>query len=547
MEEFSATLNIVPVVGLKNNQVVYINTKLDEISATHLKDEWTFFSSLPAGAQPGAGKKVHFFPFNGHLCMSVGTAVWRKKHRDQKDPALQQAADDWPKMYHDDWEKIGDKALPAPDLAAIVPFVEAQKDKTLFHLVILTKDGTVQVLNSDDIHASNTWGTLSCSGVEGGSRSSPPTLKHMAYWNDMAYCIDDQGHSWNARVSFGDKTYKLSDKKQTGPVLELTATEMGPVVLRDDGYLYQRVVENPTSDGADPVLEWKRWIKADGATSLGVASPGVQLDLRLLTRILKDRYITAQSSLVVPLQRIKTFAKSHVTLCDTLLKLTEDYRNADDDTQMELALQAGQELIYTAKPWARKMSQETASGYDTVTIMTSQLKGVKQQLAQQLQILRDKLEGLERLMKTQEEQLSQLKAYFWAAVSAMFLGTYLRARPYPLNPHPPTPRRALVLTFWCCRHPGRDRWAGVQLRCCGARRRRHLRRRTRRHHCARCQDRRAGAADQRNIQPYRLDKASYRHLVGSHHQLRRPRGDVQPAQRLLGRPQRHGQRDQRAR
>jgi hypothetical protein len=37
-------------------------------------------------------------------------------------------------------------------------------------------------------------------------------------------------------------------------VTELTANDKGPVVLHENGYLYQRIVEDPPSDGQDPVL-----------------------------------------------------------------------------------------------------------------------------------------------------------------------------------------------------------------------------------------------------------------------------------------------------
>lgn len=51
--------------------------------------------------------------------------------------------------------------------------------------------------------------------------------------------------------------------------------------------------------------------------------------------------------------------------------------------------------------------------------MTSQLKDIGNQVAQQTRALSDQLDGLYRLLETQEEMLSQLKAYFWGAA---FLG-----------------------------------------------------------------------------------------------------------------------------
>jgi predicted nuclease with TOPRIM domain len=68
------------------------------------------------------------------------------------------------------------------------------------------------------------------------------------------------------------------------------------------------------------------------------------------------------------------------------------------------------------------MKDETLDGYKSITDMRSQLKDIKRQLAQQVQMLKDKLEGLEHLLQTQEEELSQLKALFWASIVAMMLG-----------------------------------------------------------------------------------------------------------------------------
>jgi hypothetical protein len=290
----------VPVVGLKNNQIVYINTTSDESSATHLKDEWTLFSALPDGVTPQEGDQVHFFPFNGHFVLSVGRAVWLKRHRDPADKNLKLAVDDWPKMYEDGWESIGENALPAANLASVIPFTQLNdsKDAVLFTLIILEQDGTIKMLKGDAIHAENTWVTLTGSVKEPGV-TSPPKLTRMAYWNNTAFGIDDQNNSWDLTMSLESRTYTMSNRDALGkPVTELTANDKGPVVLHENGYLYQRIVEDPPSDGQDPVLSWNQWIRADGVAHLGAASPGVVFDLDRLTRVLKERYIDTQRDML---------------------------------------------------------------------------------------------------------------------------------------------------------------------------------------------------------------------------------------------------------
>lgn len=66
-------LNIVPVVGIKNGQIVYLQAKLNEDQVDQTKDEWTFFSQFPDGVTPQVGEAVHMFPFDGNFCMSIGT------------------------------------------------------------------------------------------------------------------------------------------------------------------------------------------------------------------------------------------------------------------------------------------------------------------------------------------------------------------------------------------------------------------------------------------------------------------------------------------
>ncbi|KAI1496683.1 hypothetical protein F5X99DRAFT_424351 [Biscogniauxia marginata] len=426
LDNFSATLNTVPVVGLKNNQIMYLATKLDTLSKSSTKDEWTYFGSLPDGVTLDSKNNVHLFPYKGDFCISAGTAVWRRRHRDKEDPILQEAVGNWPKMYLDRWEKIGDKVLAAANLCSVVPFavLSADRNQADFHLLILQQDGSIKMLSGDDIYPSNSWDTISYQKGDDGPAHAPNWTR-MAYWNNSVVAVDDQNNTWTLYVDFKQGTYTIGDKTPIQPTTEFTATDIGPVAVQADGYLYKRFVQDPPSDGQEPSLQWTRWVKQDGVVNLGVAAPGVLLDLQVLTKTLKSRYLDTQMALYPVVNKISAFARTHDTYLDLLLKAADQWANAPDDQQAADAIAAGNGFVDHAKVWAKIMDTAIRGTKDTVNIMTDQLHDVKSQLTIQLQVLRDKLVGLKNILKAQEEALSKLQAAFWGAVAAMFLGIAL--------------------------------------------------------------------------------------------------------------------------
>lgn len=405
---------------------MYLATKSNPLAKGGTQDVWTFFSALPSGVEVAPDTNVHFFPYKGDFCLSVGTSVWKKKHRGADDPILKQAVGDWPKMYVDEWEKIGENALPSDDVLDVIPFavLSADRNEIGFNLLLLNPDNSVQILTKDDLQDNNTWGTISYSKT-GDSPDTPPNWARMAYWNGAVVGLDDKTNTWNVKINFDQSTYTVSDKTAIKSSSEFTATDIGPVTVGADGYLYKRYVQEPPSDGSDPQLQWSKWVLQDGVSKLGIASPGVILDLQVLTRTLKSRYIDTQTSLYPVINKIKAFAVTHNTYLDLLNKAAEDYANADSDEQMAIAIKNGKGFVTHAKVWAKILNKSILGTKDTVNIMTSQLHDVKNQLIIQLQLLRDRLTGLQNTLKVQEESLSKLRAAFWGAVGAMFLGMAL--------------------------------------------------------------------------------------------------------------------------
>jgi hypothetical protein len=412
---------------------MYLATVPDVLSKEGFKEVWTFFSDLPAGANITEGSSVCFFPFKGDFCLSIGTAVWRKRHRSESDPALSQAVDNWPKMYMNEWEKIGDTVLPAADLKSIIPFavLSADRNAIAFQLLILDKNSTIQVLNNDDLYPSTTWTTVT---YQAGDKDPKEALKWtaMAYWNNQVVALDAESNMWDLTIDFKANAFSMSDKTPIEPALQLTATDVGPVTIRADGYLYKRFIEDPPSGGDEPVAKWKKWLLADGITHIGVASPGVLLNLNTLTRTLKSRYLDTQTTLYPVVSRIRAWAITHQSYLTLLMKAAAEYEAAEGEAAKEkIAIKNGKEYVAHTKVWAKLLDGIIGRTKETVNIMTAQLHGVKTQLEVQLQLLQDKLVGLEATLKSQKEALDKLQAAFWGAVGAMLLGKKNHFIPVP--------------------------------------------------------------------------------------------------------------------
>ncbi|TFK65407.1 hypothetical protein BDN72DRAFT_880966 [Pluteus cervinus] len=384
LDQYSATLNTVPVVGIKNDQLLYIQTT-SQLGG--LVDGWATFSSLPPKRD---------------FCLSIGKTVWKKAHLGDKDPAI-----NWPALYSQDWTALDRTELD-------------------FQLVTLAIDGTLSYLTSDQLTPQGSWATLAYKAKSGGPATSPKFTK-IAYWNNTIVGIDDASSTWSITVDWVNATYSATDSFKIEPVTEYTATDAGPVGLRSDGYLWKRIVApSPSNDSSkDPVLEWQKWIKTDGVVNIGVASPGVILDMNVLTRSLKSRCLDVQSAVYPVVEKINAYCITHEFFLDALLQDANDYINATTDEQRALAIKNAKSFIAHAKTWGGIVLKAIISCQGPVTIMTSQLHNVRMQLESQLILLKDKLKMLQATLDVQQEAMSELKAAFWGTVAAMFLGLAL--------------------------------------------------------------------------------------------------------------------------
>ncbi|TFK65406.1 hypothetical protein BDN72DRAFT_860667 [Pluteus cervinus] len=299
-----------------------------------------------------------------------GRAAQQKTHLSDKDPNIKNTVDNWPALYSKDWTLLGD-CLPDSSFAGLVPFATLSQDHEVisFQLVALALDGTLTHMTSDQLTPQSKWEPLNFVGD-----SSLPQFTKIAYWNNTAVGFDDASKTWDITIKF--------DELQTRPKSILS-----------------RNLQRATKDS---VLEWKRWIEADGVVNIGVASPGVVLDMHLLTRTLKTRYLDVQSVIYPVVENISAFCATHEFYLDNVYQDSQDFMNASSQEQQDMALQDAQSFVTHAKTWAKIVSESVLSA--------------------QLQILRDKLKQLEATLDSEEQQMSTLKAELWAATCGALLG-----------------------------------------------------------------------------------------------------------------------------
>lgn len=405
---------------------MYIETQSTTVG---VKDVWSIFSPVPEGANVNSSVAVHFFPYQGDFIMAVGTTLWRKKHRSdlgRSSDEIRQASISWPKLYHDEWEKIGDKCLPDGNLRSIIPYalLSAAGNQIKFHLLILTQDGTLQVLDGSDLGPKNTFVSMSNTSKDAAKQGL--VMHKAAYWNGKIIGYDDAGYTWNLYPDFTQRTFEAKEKQQVEPIKQLTATDIGPVGVQKDGFLYKRIVETVNEPGDDQGKErvkWTKWIRQDNVINLGVASPGVMLDLETLTKSLKDRYITTQTALYPVVNKIKTFAITHKFFLNSLSESAKELQSpSSDEAKNNLKIATAKKFVSHAKVWATLLKTQSEYGGQSVNAMGQDLSSVKTQLSQQLTLLKDKMTALTAQLKALKDAESKIKAAFWISIAVAVVG-----------------------------------------------------------------------------------------------------------------------------
>ncbi|KAG0567797.1 hypothetical protein KC19_7G161600 [Ceratodon purpureus] len=417
-KNFNATLNTVPVVGIKGDKLMYLQTRLNS-AGTEVEEFWTVFSGLPGDVHvaPDAAN-IFLFPFAGALCLAIGQKVWRKVHDrpDADEASRARAMDDWPELYVDHWDKVGDTVLPAGELRGVVPYstFSAEKKAMDFHVVVLKGDGSLHALEG-----------LKGSSIKplafDGDNASAPKLWRIAYWDDQIVGYDDANNMVSIKVNFTEKTFSVVDKTPDTAIMELTADEAGPIVVRDDGFLYKRVVQVKKGDTGN--YTWSKWVSQDGVTHLAVASPGVFLSLNTFARALKTRYVATQTALHPIMSKLSDFCATHEIYVEQMQKAVSQYNAAASDAEKHaIAVKQGRAFVDHAKPWSMILHLSVDGSKEIVNNMMEELSNVHDQLKLQLHFLLEKLMGLQPLLKDPNETMDRVRATFYGALGAKFLG-----------------------------------------------------------------------------------------------------------------------------
>ena len=408
---------------------MYINTTSSVTSPDGLAYEWASFSSIPSNATLAAGSAVHFFPYKGDFYLSVGRAVWRKAHISERDEgALKEAVNNWPGMYQADWTHVGNTVLPVANLAGVVPFavLSADSQQIAFQLVTLASDGTLSYLTNDSLVNNSTFGRLEFR-TSTGSPATSPRFNKVAYWDNHIVGVDSGNNTWNVTPNWSNGTYTVSAQTPITPVTEFTANDAGLVGLRSDGYLWRRVIEPPRPGSSDDATySWLRWIRVDGVTNLGVASPGVLLDMNLLTRTLRSRYVDVQVSIYPVMNMLRAWGLTHQVFLRNVAADADAWLTATTEEARQLAIKNAEAFVAHSQTWSRIVSGSIAGAQDGVNLMTLQLREVRNDLEQQLILLKDKLAALEATLSVQQESMSILKAALWGTIAATLFGKLSR-------------------------------------------------------------------------------------------------------------------------
>jgi hypothetical protein len=169
---------------------------------------WPTSALFPTASRPTHRPTSTCFPI-GATSSSVGKAVWKNQCRNLSDPVIrQEAVDNWPKMYVDQRQKIGDDVLPSADLLDLIPYAVLSDDRNSieFRLLTLGADKATRLLKGDDINISKEWTTLQYQ-PPAGDTTPLPAWKRMAYWSDSIVVLDDQANSWDIQPNFQGAAY----------------------------------------------------------------------------------------------------------------------------------------------------------------------------------------------------------------------------------------------------------------------------------------------------------------------------------------------------
>eukprot|EP00903_Cladosiphon_okamuranus_P013295 g12393.t1 len=420
LQGVSATLDTVPVIGIQGRKLMYTKHSVIDGNASSTFEE---FDDLPDDA-PEDISTAKVFPFNGDLFLSIGTAVWKKDHRASGNDQLADAVDNWPKTYHEGWFKIGDNFFSG-DIVDASFFGELADPKDvnseiITRVLLLDSAGQLYAFGGvlqTSANANNfvPVGFIPSDGVP----DTPPAWTKIAYSRGVMHAFAD-GEIWQLDMEFTETSdqYSIRDRVTVGQVLEMEGNEIGLVLRHDDGFLYQQYIEitdskerpaflyeHPEAATADPglvELAFKKWISIPSdLRMIGVASPGVGLNLRVLTSALKDRYLRTQTVLYPVVEKMRTFAGVNSSYLAFLQTEANKY-SIDSPPPDDVAIAHAQNYVAHIGFWSGLINDTATGVKGAVASMSADAGKVKEQLKIQLSNIETQLVFL-------NDQLAELK------------------------------------------------------------------------------------------------------------------------------------------
>ncbi|KAF4777179.1 hypothetical protein HER10_EVM0012150 [Colletotrichum scovillei] len=421
IEQFSATLESVPAVGILDNTVQYMAVTLDP-ATSQTQPAWSLLDTLPAS--PSGTDTAALFSYNGIFFVAVGPNVWQKTPKPPGDPSLAMAAvDNWSQMFYPGWQPLG-SCLPVGDSLCLAPYNNVAPDGTTTYsaLIKLASDGTLSWAQGAIAANMNFQPLLPVGNIP------MPALLKIAYWNGSLWGHDAANviHEIKpALAGSGSLTgYTVGQTFQSPKqIKDFTAVDTGIIILADDGFLYELIINPPKDNASPPTVTWNQSIAQGGVTNLSAASPGVILNLRNLTTYLKSQYVTTQTNLFPYINQIQGFCASHKVYLSNLLQAARDWANATTPADKEqIANGEGQVAIQHAQVMGKMLSTSLQAANQMVVDMTRQTSQINNSIANQLANIGQQITDLQATLSALETQEKALTAGIWAAVGAFIVG-----------------------------------------------------------------------------------------------------------------------------
>ncbi|KAJ5698631.1 hypothetical protein N7462_000636 [Penicillium macrosclerotiorum] len=430
---YNATLNKVAVVGIRENNIWYIKTSTnasnssssDASSVIQTVDEWAIFGPMPEETQLAGSKATHLFPYCGDLCLAVGTGIWRKRHRDANDSRITEAMNNWPVLYEDGWEKVGDRCLPDANLSSIIPYatLAATGNKINFHLVTLSRDNTISFLSGDWLTDNMHFQPMKNESLDGEGQAV--RWKKIAYWNDRVVGLDMDNHTWNLTMNFDRGVFQAAEKFKIDGFSELTATDIGPVGIGADGYLYRRVFDlvGNQQETKKSTTRWSRWIEQKGVMNIGVASPGVMLDLYHLSESLRTRYFETLEHLYPSVEKLGVFTITHNVFIHQLREAAREYNSVYSDSgKTDISVKEAKKFIKHARIWAQILKVHANHFRESILHTQKYSASVQRDLAAQITVLLNQLTSVKCQLESLRTDFNKINRQFWSAFAAAVVG-----------------------------------------------------------------------------------------------------------------------------